>query len=160
MTMGKMLMELFLIFLSCLERNLHPPPTPTPILMVAPETQRPSHSHECLRHNSKTKERLWPPLIKAPCKLMKVFGQELLTLLGVTCCVRLHSLLYVVTCCWELWRKFWNRSKALRPQLPTKFILFLDRRSVALYCWIRFWGHAWSPNSQVRSLTLTQLLDC
>ena len=37
-------------------------------------------------------------------------GQQLPTLLDVTCCVRLHTLLHVVACCWELLRKVWNRS--------------------------------------------------
>ena len=32
------------------------------------------------------------------------------TLLDVTCCVRLHSLLYVVACCWELLHKVSDRS--------------------------------------------------
>ena len=32
------------------------------------------------------------------------------TLLDVTCCVRLHTLLRVVACCWELFCKVWNRS--------------------------------------------------
>ena len=32
------------------------------------------------------------------------------TLLDVTCCVRLHTLLHVVECCWELLRKVRNRS--------------------------------------------------
>ena len=32
------------------------------------------------------------------------------TLLDVTCCARLYSLLHVVECCWELLRKVPNRS--------------------------------------------------
>ena len=32
------------------------------------------------------------------------------TLLDVTCCVRFHTLLYVVACCWELLHKVWDRS--------------------------------------------------
>ena len=32
-------------------------------------------------------------------------GQQLPTLLDVTRCVRLHTLLHVVACCWELLRK-------------------------------------------------------
>ena len=31
-----------------------------------------------------------------------IVGQQLPTFLGVTCCVRLHTLLNVVACCWEL----------------------------------------------------------
>ena len=33
------------------------------------------------------------------------FGQQLPTLLDVTCCVRLHTLLHVAACCWELLHK-------------------------------------------------------
>ena len=39
-----------------------------------------------------------------------IVGQQLLTLLDVTCCVRLHTLLHVETCCWELSLKVRNRS--------------------------------------------------
>ena len=31
-----------------------------------------------------------------------IVGQQLLTLLDVTCCVRLHTLLHVEACCWKL----------------------------------------------------------
>ena len=34
--------------------------------------------------------------------------------LDVTCYVRLHTLLHVVACCWELSRKVWNQSSFLR----------------------------------------------
>ena len=40
----------------------------------------------------------------------KVVGQQLPTLLDVTCCVRLHTLLHVVGCCCVLLPKVWNRS--------------------------------------------------
>ena len=42
----------------------------------------------------------------------KIVGQQLPTLLYVTCCVHLHTLvqLHVVDCCWEFLRKVWNRS--------------------------------------------------
>ena len=39
-----------------------------------------------------------------------VVGQQLPTLLHVTCCVRLHTLLHVVGCYCVLLRKVWNRS--------------------------------------------------
>ena len=39
-----------------------------------------------------------------------IVGRQLPTLLDVTCCARLHILLHVVACCWELLRKVWNRS--------------------------------------------------
>ena len=34
-----------------------------------------------------------------------IVGQQLPTLLDFTCCVRLHTLLHVVGCCWLLLRK-------------------------------------------------------
>ena len=39
-----------------------------------------------------------------------IVGQKLPTLLDVTCCVRLLTLLHVVACCWELLRRVLNRS--------------------------------------------------
>ena len=39
-----------------------------------------------------------------------IVGQQLPTLLDVTCCVRLHTVLHVVGCCCVLLRKVWNRS--------------------------------------------------
>ena len=54
-----------------------------------------------------------------------IVGQQLPTLLDVRCCVRLHTLLHVVGCCW-----------LFSQQLPT-FLLFRDRLSVAQQCWIR-----------------------
>ena len=54
------------------------------------------------------------------------------TLLDVTCCVRLHTLLYVVA-------QSLKPVKLFSQQLPT-FLLFCDRRSVAQQCWIRLHG--------------------
>ena len=45
----------------------------------------------------------------------------------------MHTLLYDVACFWELMRKVWNRVQSFEPT----FLLFRDRRSVALQCWIR-----------------------
>ena len=39
-----------------------------------------------------------------------IVGQQLRTLLEFACCVRLHTLLHVVVCCWELLRDVWNQS--------------------------------------------------
>ena len=38
-----------------------------------------------------------------------IVGQQLPTLLDVTCCIRLHTLLHLVGCCCVLLRKVWNR---------------------------------------------------
>ena len=40
-------------------------------------------------------------------------GHQLPKFLHVTCRVRLHTLLHVVACCWELLRKVWNHSHLL-----------------------------------------------
>ena len=52
----------------------------------------------------------WTPNIKPHANRRNNVGQQLSTLLDVTCYVRLHTLLRVVTRCWELLRKVWNRS--------------------------------------------------
>ena len=49
-------------------------------------------------------------LIKPRTNGRNIVGQQLPTLLDVTCCVRLHTLLHVVGCCCVLLRKVWNRS--------------------------------------------------
>ena len=64
------------------------------------------------------------------------------TLLDVTRCIRFHTLLHVVACCWELICKVWNRSnvqkqcwKFLRPFAPnfkSWLRLNIDVSSVAL----------------------------
>ena len=62
------------------------------------------------------------------------------TLLDVTCCVRLHTLLHVVACCCMLLRvvvQSFKPIKLLSQQLPL-FLLFRDRRRVAQQVWIRF----------------------
>ena len=61
-----------------------------------------------------------------------IVGQQLPTLLDVTCCVRLHTLLYVVA-------QSLKPVKLFSQQLPT-LLLFYDRRSVAQQCWIRLHG--------------------
>ena len=49
-----------------------------------------------------------PPIFPANGRI--IVGQQLLPLLDSTSCVRLHTLLPVVACCCELWRKVWSRS--------------------------------------------------
>ena len=58
------------------------------------------------------------------------------TLLDVTCCVRLHTLLHVVGCYCVLFAQSLKPVKLFSQQLPTN-LLFRDRRSVAPQCWIR-----------------------
>ena len=55
-----------------------------------------------------------------------VVCQQLPTLLDVTCCVGLYTLLHVVACCWKVLRKVWNRSN---------FKLRTNGRSIVGSCW-------------------------
>ena len=56
-------------------------------------------------------EEMSPVLVRELCFVKShtrgrnIVGQQLPTLLDVTCCVHLHTLLHAVTCCWELLRK-------------------------------------------------------
>ena len=63
---------------------------------------------------------------------------DALTVLDVTCSVRLPTLLHVVACCCVLLRVVAESLKPVKlfsQQLPT-FLLFRGRRSVAQQCWI------------------------
>ena len=60
-----------------------------------------------------------------------IVGQQLPTLLDVTCCVHLHTVLHVVGCCCMLLRRVWNQSNFFSQQLPT-FLLFRDRNARSL----------------------------
>ena len=46
--------------------------------------------------------RLLQNSLKSRANGRNIVGQQLPTLLGVTCCVRLHTLFYIVVCCWAL----------------------------------------------------------
>ena len=59
-------------------------------------------------------------------------GQQLPTLLNVTCCVRWHTLLHDVACLSQSLKLV----KLLIQQLPT-FLMFRDLRNVAQQFWIR-----------------------
>ena len=94
-------------------------------------------------------------LLLAPCKRRQRCWPTLLpTLLNVTCCVHLHTLLHVM-----LGVVVQNkRVKRLSQQLPT-FLLLHDRQSLAQQCWIclhsssnivgamHMHHHTWSPKS-------------
>ena len=60
---------------------------------------------------------------------------QLPTLLDVTCCVCLHTVLHVVGCCRGLLRKVCNRSNSSANN-SQHFFCFHDCRSVAQQCWI------------------------
>ena len=55
-------------------------------------------------------------------------GQQLPTLLDVTCCVRLHTLLHVVACCWEF-----ETSQTFEPTTPDIcFVPLSSKRSATM----------------------------
>ena len=62
-----------------------------------------------------------------------IVGQQLPTLLDVTCCVRLHTLLHVVGCCCA---KF--ETDQTFQSTTSNSLLLPDRRDVAQQCWIRW----------------------
>ena len=62
-----------------------------------------------------------------------IVGQQLPTLLDVTCYVRLHTLLHIVLHVAQSLKQV----KLFSQQLPT-FLLLRDRRDVAQQCWIRW----------------------
>ena len=57
-------------------------------------------------------------ILKASANGRNIVGQQLPTLLDITCCIRLHTLLHVVGCCYVLLRKVWNRLTFISQQLP------------------------------------------
>ena len=70
------------------------------------------------------------------------------TLLDITCCVHLQTLLHIVAFCWELLSKVWKRPNFRPSDSQHFFCQFRDRRSVAQQCWIclhssfqHCWGH-------------------
>ena len=75
-----------------------------------------------------------------------IVGQQLPTLLDVTCCVRFHTLLHVVA-------QSLKPVKLFSQQLPT-FLLFRDRPSVAQQCWIRLHSSSNVVGGYSRSLRM------
>ena len=70
-------------------------------------------------------------LIKPRTNGRNIVGQQLPTLLDVTCCVCLHTLLHVVGCCCVLLRKVWNQSNFS----PNNSQPMLDPLPCAHYAW-------------------------
>ena len=73
-------------------------------------------------------------LVKPHANGSNIVDQQLPTLLDVTCCARLHTLLHVVECCCVFLRKVWNRLNFSANNYKHFFCSF---RSVAQQCWIR-----------------------
>ena len=80
--------------------------------------------------------------IKPRANRRKIVGQQLPTLLDVTCCDRLHTLLHVVA-------RSLKAVKLFSQQLPT-FLLFRDRRSVAPQCWIHLHNSSFTGEKCLR----------
>ena len=90
-----------------------------------------------LESKSRTGTRLKPRANRR-----KIVGQQLPTLLDVTCCDRLHTLLHVVA-------RSLKAVKLFSQQLPT-FLLFRDRRSVAPQCWIHLHNSSFTGEKCLR----------
>ena len=95
-----------------------------------------------------------------------IVGQQLPTLLNVTCCFRLHTLLHVVGCCWVLLRKVWNHSICFQPTTPNiSFVPWSPKRSTTMldpfaqllqHCW----GHARSLRMDYKDLWVVFFPRC
>ena len=59
-----------------------------------------------------------------------IVGQQLPTLLDVTCCVRLHTLLHVGECCWELLFESGQTFEAITPNIS--FVPWSPKRSATM----------------------------
>ena len=84
--------------------------------------------------------RLWffrRRVVKARANARNIVGQQDATLLGPTCCERLHTMLCVVATCWKLLDEVWNWSN-FRANKCQHFYCFavIEARSnnVALVC--------------------------
>ena len=83
-------------------------------------------------------------MCKAPCKRTQYVGQQLPTLLDVTCCVRLHTLLHIVGCCcanFETGQTFQPTTPNISfvPRSPKRNAIVLDPfAQLFQHCW----GHA------------------
>ena len=77
------------------------------MFLILPTISSPSYNRSC------------PSVltVKSRANGRRIVGQQLPTLLDVTCCVRLHTPLHVVACCWEMLRKVWNLSN-FEPTTP------------------------------------------
>ena len=73
-----------------------------------------------------------------------IVGHQLPTLLDVTCCVRLHTLLHVVGCCCVLLRKVWNRSNFSATTPNIFFVPWSPKRSAAKFDpFAQLFQHCW-----------------
>ena len=80
-----------------------------------------------------------------------IVGQQLLTLLDVTCCVRLHTLLHVVGCCWMLLRRVWT-GQIFQPTTPNiSFVPWSPKRSATMLDpFAQLFQHCWGRARSLR----------
>ena len=92
--------------------------------------------------------------IKPRANRRNIVGQQLPTLLDVTCCVPLHTLLHVVGCCCVLLRKVWT-GQTFQPTTPNiSFVMWSPKRSATMLDpFARFFQHC---RGHARSLRM----DC
>ena len=88
------------------------------------------------------------------------------TLLNVTCCFRLHTLLHVVGCCWVLLRKVWNHSNCFQSTTPNiSFVPWSPKRSTTMLdpfaqLFQHCWGHARSLRMDYKDLWVVFFPRC
>ena len=91
-----------------------------------------------------------------------IVGQQLPTLMDVTCCVRLHTLLHVVACCWA---KF-ETGQAFQPTTPyISFVPWSPKRSATMLdsfaqLFQHCWGHARSLRMVYKDLWVVSFPRC
>ena len=107
--------------------------------------QQPSASFPGKR-NLKTRLNSFSISVKARGNARNIVGQQDATLLGPTCCERLHTMLCVIACCCDLLEVVGCSLKLVKlqsQQVPT-FLLFCGHRSVVQQCCVRL--HSISNN--------------
>ena len=78
---------------------------------ISPHTRGNAGWAKCLaRHFAKLFPHVQWALKKARANARNIVGQQDATLLGATCCERLHTMLCVVATCWKLLDEVWNWS--------------------------------------------------
>ena len=131
--------------------NLWPPLTPTQTQPCLSDSTRCKISSYCLLEGNlslkwcSSKKKVPSQFILKPhANGLNIVGQQLLTLLNVTCCVPLHTLLHVVACCCA---KF-ETGQTFQPTTPNiSFVPWSPKRSATMLdpfaqLFQHCWGHA------------------
>ena len=115
---------------------------------VAKRTQHvvPNNVEKCCVEMLRAFGQAFMMFLKARANARNIVGQQDATLLGPTCCERLHTMLCVVACCCDLLEVVGGSLKLVKlqsQQVPT-FLLFRGHRSVVQQCCVRL--HSTSNN--------------